>query len=136
MEYEKKVQIPLSAHFSTLDFDCQCPRPECRTTLIDGDLVDSLETLWDLAGSFKITSGYRCPAHNKEIGGVKSSQHCLGKAADCKSTSGKESSGLQSRAVLVPRFRDGGIGLYRTFLHCDVRNGRARWSAVSIIVPC
>jgi len=31
-----------------------------------------------------ITSGYRCPALNKAVGGVKNSQHVLGQAADIK----------------------------------------------------
>lgn len=29
-----------------------------------------------------VTSGYRCPALNKAVGGAKSSQHMLGEAAD------------------------------------------------------
>lgn len=30
----------------------------------------------------KISSGYRCPELNRRIGGVRSSQHCLGEAVD------------------------------------------------------
>ena len=33
-----------------------------------------------------ITSGYRCPALNKAVGGVKNSQHVLGQAADIKAS--------------------------------------------------
>ena len=33
-----------------------------------------------------VTSGYRCPKLNAAIGGVKSSQHLLGEAADIKCT--------------------------------------------------
>ena len=29
-----------------------------------------------------VNSGYRCPKHNKEVGGVKNSQHLKGEAAD------------------------------------------------------
>ena len=31
-----------------------------------------------------INSGYRCPALNKAVGGVKTSQHCLAEALDIK----------------------------------------------------
>lgn len=31
-----------------------------------------------------ITSGYRCPALNKAVGGKQTSQHCKGQAADLK----------------------------------------------------
>ena len=33
-------------------------------------------------GPVHVTSGYRCPALNKAIGGASSSQHCQGRAAD------------------------------------------------------
>ena len=42
-----------------------------------------LDLARDRAGSpFKINSGYRCPAHNKKIGGVDNSAHTKGEAAD------------------------------------------------------
>jgi zinc D-Ala-D-Ala carboxypeptidase len=42
-----------------------------------------LQPLRDHIGeSIKVSSGYRSPALNKKIGGSKSSQHCLGQAAD------------------------------------------------------
>jgi zinc D-Ala-D-Ala carboxypeptidase len=36
----------------------------------------------NIGESIKVSSGYRSPALNKKIGGSKSSQHCLGQAAD------------------------------------------------------
>lgn len=41
-----------------------------------------LEEIEQKFGSVKITSGFRCPELNQTIGGSKSSQHCLGEAAD------------------------------------------------------
>ena len=42
-----------------------------------------LQPLRDHIGeSIRVSSGYRSPALNKKIGGSKSSQHCLGQAAD------------------------------------------------------
>ncbi len=126
--YTKGIQTAISTHFTTRDFDCHCKRLDCKDTLIEENLIIALEELWALAGDFEISSGYRCPDHNKEIGGVKNSQHSLGNAADCKSKKlvGKEMAKL---AELVPFFHLGGIGTYPTFAHCDVRkNGAARWN--------
>jgi uncharacterized protein YcbK (DUF882 family) len=42
-----------------------------------------LQPLRDKTGStVRISSGYRCPALNKAVGGVESSQHVRGEAAD------------------------------------------------------
>jgi hypothetical protein len=41
-----------------------------------------LEPLRDVVGAIKINSGYRSPEVNKKVGGVATSQHCKGQAAD------------------------------------------------------
>lgn len=41
-----------------------------------------LEPLRRRFGVIRITSGYRCPALNEAVGGVKNSQHMRGEAAD------------------------------------------------------
>lgn len=41
-----------------------------------------LEPLREALGPVHISSGYRCPALNKAIGGAANSQHILGQAAD------------------------------------------------------
>ena len=47
--------------------------------------VEVLQPIRDAWGQpIVITSGYRCPALNKAVGGVKNSQHVLGQAADIK----------------------------------------------------
>ena len=37
-----------------------------------------------------VNSGYRCPKHNAEVGGVKNSQHMKGEAADIRPSSTSE----------------------------------------------
>lgn len=93
-------------------------------------LANQLQVLRDyLSKSIKVNSGYRSPKHNKSIGGVKNSQHVLGKAADIVVKGIKP----QELAVIVERLIDegemlqGGIGIYNTFLHYDIRKTRARW---------
>lgn len=78
----------------------------------------------------KINSAYRSKEHNKKIGGVKSSQHVLGKAADIVVK------GLEPKLVyeiiedLIDKgdMLQGGLGLYDTFVHYDIRKTKARWN--------
>lgn len=41
-----------------------------------------LDPLREKAGAIRINSGYRTPAHNKEVGGSPTSQHITGQAVD------------------------------------------------------
>jgi zinc D-Ala-D-Ala carboxypeptidase len=46
---------------------------------------NTLQPIRDLVGyPITITSGFRCPALNKAVGGVSNSQHVIGQAADFK----------------------------------------------------
>jgi uncharacterized protein YcbK (DUF882 family) len=115
----------MTRNFSRSEFACKCG---CGKDNISPKLVGALQALRDTIGEpIIINCGCRCVKHNKEIGGVKDSQHVLGKAADirCKNLSPKE---LKKFAEQIPEFNNGGIGLYKTFLHVDVRGNKARWN--------
>lgn len=49
-------------------------------TLFVNTLLDDLRSAWD--SPLKVTSGYRCPALNKAVGGVENSAHLYGLAVD------------------------------------------------------
>jgi zinc D-Ala-D-Ala carboxypeptidase len=113
--------IKLSPNFTLAEFACRC----CGAVRVDPELVRKLQQLRDRIGNpISITSGYRCPAHNKAVGGVEDSQHLLGKAADIM-VKGIPASTVAEAAEKVGF---GGIGCYSTFTHVDVREGFARWS--------
>ena len=71
-------RVPLSPHFSLDEFQCPC----CLTVRLQPNLLHRLEALRGRWGPVRITSGYRCPSHNREVGGVENSRHMVGAAAD------------------------------------------------------
>jgi len=74
----------------------------------------------------KVTSGYRCPGYNREVGGVKSSYHLLGMAADIH----VPDIPLKNLLKTAEEIGFPGIGFYPelNFLHLDVRSTKqARW---------
>lgn len=73
-----------------------------------------------------VNSGYRCPALNSAVGGVRNSQHMKGEAADIRSASSAESYNLASIAKSLKLPYDQ-IGLSDRFVHISHRlNGRQR----------
>jgi hypothetical protein len=82
----------------------------------------------DLVGRpFIVTSWYRDPVVNAEVGGVSNSRHINGDAIDfyCDGMTGKE-----IYNILDPSW-EGGLGQYLKFpflCHIDARDYRARWT--------
>lgn len=113
----------LSANFKVNEFACQ---DSTDTVFIAPELVAALQKIRDHFGAaVTINSGYRTEAHNKKVGGAAYSQHKYGVAADIA---------VRGVAPLdVARYADlllgnkGGVGLYKTFTHVDVRANRSRW---------
>lgn len=64
---------------------------------------------------FVITSGYRCPQHNADVGST-SMNHVSGKAADIKAVDGP-ARGKILRGLYQAGFRR--VGIRKDFIHCD-----------------
>ena len=81
-EYFYNANIRLSEHFVTSEFRCKCGK--AHNTKIDDDLIVKLESLYKKLNCSKIiiNSGYRCSAHDKNVGGNGYGMHTTGKAAD------------------------------------------------------
>lgn len=113
--------VKLTANFSTKEFECKGSRigTEMR---ISKDLVDKLQLLRTRIGSpITITSGYRSPEHNYNVGGALYSQHIFGNAADITVNNINE---LYSLAE--DYFKSIGDGRPRGFIHVDIREDRKR----------
>lgn len=122
-EFQKGINVRLSEHFSSKEFDCHCVYPDCQITYIDMDHVTRLEDLRAAIGKpLIIVSGFRCTAHNKRIGGKSGSYHLTGKATDVR-VNGEDINQCKE----IEHFD--GVGRYpeKGFTHLDSRGFHARW---------
>jgi uncharacterized protein YcbK (DUF882 family) len=95
------------------------------------ELVNNLQVLRDyLQEPILINSGYRSPEYNKKVGGVKNSYHTKGMASDIRvvSLTPKELHTVIEKLISEKKMKQGGLGLYGTFVHYDVRGSKARWN--------
>lgn len=119
----KNGNVKLSKDFSVKEFAC---KNGADTILIDTQLVEILQRIRDHFGkSVTINSAYRTPSYNASVGGVRNSQHTKGAASDIVVNGVNPMEVAQYAEYLMPT--SGGIGLYKTFTHIDVRSTRARW---------
>jgi uncharacterized protein YcbK (DUF882 family) len=128
MQYSKGIPVQLSTNFNTIDFDCKCAYLECKTTLVEPELVNALEELLDIVGDFNINSGFRCERHNKDVRGEKNSKHLLGIAVDIESSKGIPGPEMAKYALQVESFERGGLGVAAHWIHVDTRKVRGRWT--------
>ena len=124
----------LSPAFRVREFRC---RDGTDTILIDEGLVVLLQCIREHFGKpVHITSGYRTAAHNAAVGGSKSSQHLLGRAADFYVEGVDVATVAAYAETLLPS--RGGIGRYPKdakhptrktgWVHIDTRANKSRWS--------
>lgn len=117
-----------SPNFSRRELDCRCGCTTPQGVAMNlAELARSLEDMRRQTGPLNVTSGYRCPEHNRRVHGAEASQHLQGIAADVMSRTLTPTT-LKRAAEKVPAFADGGIGTYKTWIHVDIRRGGpARW---------
>ena len=124
----------LSANFTVAEFAC---KDGSDPVFVDSSLAALLQKIRDHFGRpVVITSGYRTTEHNAAVGGSKSSQHLLGRAADFYVEGVPVATVAAYAETLLPG--RGGIGRYpkdaahpkrRTgWVHIDTRAGKSRWT--------
>lgn len=113
----------LSSNFKVSEFAC---RDGSDAVLVAPRLVMVLQTIRDHFGAaVTINSGYRTPQYNTKVGGVADSQHCYGTAADII-VKGQTPAAVAAYArKIMPDW--GGVGVYDSFTHVDVRETKADW---------
>lgn len=94
------------------------------------ELAKNLQVLRDEINiPITILSGYRSPNHNKEVGGKKASKHMLAQAADIVTRvhTPQQLAFIIEKLIKDKKMKQGGIGIYPSFVHYDVRGIKARW---------
>ena len=119
----------LSPSFKVREFGCK----GSDVVLLDEELVVLLQCIREHFGKpLHITSGYRTAAHNAAVGGSKSSQHLLGRAADIQVQGVSVEDVAAYAESLMPAW--GGVGRYpvkagraKGWVHVDTRPNKSRW---------
>lgn len=125
---QKPTGVELVPGFTDHEFACKC----CGLYWADPVMLGGLATLRRILNKpVIITSAYRCPAHNKEVGGAVNSLHTKGKAVDIY-IKGVTAADMAKMAETVEVFRNGGIGIYtpEQFIHVDTGPKR-RWRRIN-----
>ena len=119
----KDGNTKLSANFKVKEFACL---DGSDTIFVSQELVNILQKVRNNFGKpVVINSAYRTENHNKKVGGSANSQHKYGMAADIRIN------GIAPKTIatyinkLMPN--SGGIGVYSSFVHIDVRTKKSRW---------
>tara|TARA_R110002072_G_scaffold256775_1_gene415602 strand:- start:3863 stop:4243 length:381 start_codon:yes stop_codon:yes gene_type:complete len=123
--------MQLTRNFKLSEFDCKsgCEMPESVLMEVK-KLANQLQIIRDfIQQPIYINSGYRCKEHNAKIGGVKNSKHILGQAADMRvdNVSPEDLYEAIENLIKFNHIFEGGLGVYQTFVHYDIKLTRSRW---------
>lgn len=123
ISWKKGQYKKLSKYFSTKEFENKTD----KVFYIEPLLLERLDKVReDFGGPLVVTSGYRSPEHNAKIGGSKSSQHCLGKAADIRPKHFTKENLDKLYLICEKYFKAVGDGRHRGFIHVDIRDDKIR----------
>jgi uncharacterized protein YcbK (DUF882 family) len=123
--------MKLSTNFNLDEFasaDGTAPSGEVLKNLTE--LAKNLEVLRKHIGQpIRVTSGFRSREHNRKIGGAVNSFHVLGMAADIQVAKIKPEDVAKAIELLIAegKMKEGGLGIYRTWVHYDFRGTKSRW---------
>ena len=123
--YKYAADTRLSPHFRVREFHSNADPSDI--VKVDERLLTLLENIRNYTGeAVHINSGYRSKEYNAAIKNASpNSQHCFGKAADIW-ISGVSPVRVAEIAECYLG-NSGGIGIYKTFTHVDVRTNKSRW---------
>lgn len=121
----------ITTNFSLEEFKCKdgtyVPNNLLPNVL---ELAKNLQVLRDYIGKpIVINSAYRTSLYNKKVGGANNSQHLVAKAGDLKVDGMTPKALAEAIELLIKegKMKQGGIGVYKTFTHYDIRGVKARW---------
>ena len=121
----------MTKNFTKEEFDCN-DGSEMPINIYHNmvKVANQLQTLRDYIGKpIQVNSAWRSEEYNASIGGVKNSQHIMGRAADIviKGMTPIEVSKIIEELISKGDMLQGGLGIYSSFVHYDIRGTKARW---------
>jgi uncharacterized protein YcbK (DUF882 family) len=123
--------MKLSTNFNLDEFasaDGTAPTGEVLKNLTE--LAKNLEVLRKHIGQpIRVTSGFRSKEYNRKVKGATNSFHVLGMAADIQVAKIKPEDVAKAIELLIAegKMKEGGLGIYRTWVHYDFRGTKSRW---------
>ena len=116
--------MKLTKNFKMQEFDSKDGAPMPSEVLFNVQkLANQLQALRNVLNlPIRINSAYRSSSHNKKVGGASNSQHLYGRAADIvvKGKTPLEVAQIIEGMIASGDIRQGGIGIYDTFVHYDI----------------
>lgn len=123
--------MKLTENFTLEEFTCADGTPVPKSLQPNVTLLaTNLQVLRDeLQEAIHINSAYRTPEHNKKVGGKPNSEHLQAMAADIttRSKTPKQLASIIEKLIASGKMKQGGLGIYPSFVHYDVRGRKARW---------
>jgi uncharacterized protein YcbK (DUF882 family) len=124
--------MQLTKNFNRQEFDCKDGTKVPDEFLPNvQEVANNLQILRDyLKVPVRVTgSGYRTKSYNKKVGGAKFSQHLTASGADINADgyTPKELAKEIEKLIKEEKMKQGGIGVYKGFVHYDIRGTKARW---------
>lgn len=117
----------LSEHFRVREFACG---DGSDVIFISDGLVQVLEAVrLHFNKPVTVNSGYRTPTYNKKAGGSTYSRHQYGVAADIVVSGVSPRDAAAYAETILPG--TGCIGLYKSYIHIDLRPERYRYNKTS-----
>jgi len=131
----------MTKNFSKEEFDCN-DGSEMPINVYHNmvKVANQLQSLRDYIGKpIQVNSAWRSEEYNAKIGGahkidkkgnrIETSQHVFGRAADIavKGMTPIEVSKIIEELISKGDMLQGGLGIYSSFVHYDIRGTKARW---------
>ena len=101
-------------YFTEDELKCKCG---CGQNGVKSSALKKLNNARSISGvPYHLNSAYRCPKHNKEVGGSDTSSHPLGEAFDIETTNSRNRYKILEGLIEAGFTR---IGIAKTFIHAD-----------------
>jgi uncharacterized protein YcbK (DUF882 family) len=121
----------LTKHFSVREFKCHDGTdvppelvPYAHVLAEQLEIIRAVDNQW-----INVLSGFRTFDYNKKVGGKKASFHLACMAADIVKHHVRVTELYRQILTLIAQRKiiEGGVGIYDSFVHYDVRGYKARW---------